>query len=285
MKKKTIPREYLLRFSAIPGVLSFLFLFCFTTSAQAMEDLAKMVHGGKLYDNWLSFVPEQRRQLLKKVRLTHPSYPADAKKKGLTTWRCKECHGWDYRGREIVVHEGNAKVAIKGIQRLAGADPREVITIIRNQTHRYDQTMITDRDAEALAFFVVNGQRDLRAVIDPVTGKTKGDDGKGAPFFQTICAVCHGLDGRKIDMDPKEGVEYPAHIAREDPYEFLHKIHFGQPGQIMVSMSALTFQQQIDILAYVQTLPVTPREATSESLPFEPGPKEFLPFEDEDSLD
>jgi len=274
-----------------PGTLSllaaimmgslFLFVLFPGTPVQAAEDLPKLVHGGKLYDNWLAFVPAPRRQQLALVRQTHPSYPKHGPKKGLTTWRCKECHGWDYRGKKIGDDQGNHTVTIIGIQRLIGADPAEVLAILRNPVHSYDQAMITDRDAEALAQFVVSGQHDFSASIDSATGSAQGEANKGAPFFQTLCAVCHGLDGRKIDFDPKEEVEYLGHVARENPYEFLHKIRFGQPGQIMIALSALTTQQQLDLLAFAQTLPRDPRDPINDHLPFDPGPKEIFPLEEQ----
>ena len=44
-------------------------------------------------------------------------------------------------------------------------------------------------------------------------------------------------------------------MARENPWEALHKIRFGQPGVPMVALVVLKVEDQIDILAYTQTLP------------------------------
>ncbi|MDI6800760.1 MAG: hypothetical protein QMD01_01690, partial [Thermodesulfovibrionales bacterium] len=70
---------------------------------------AQLVMGGVLYDNWLA-------ELRVKADKTHPSYPAEGKQKGAATWRCKECHGWDYKGKDGDYSKGNARyTGIKGI--------------------------------------------------------------------------------------------------------------------------------------------------------------------------
>jgi len=86
--------------------------------AQA-EEVSKIAHGGKLYDKWYQIsggdIPRE----------TNASYPKKAKKKGKTTWRCKECHGWDYRGADGAY--GNEKnshyTGLKGIRGAVGKEP------------------------------------------------------------------------------------------------------------------------------------------------------------------
>ena len=48
--------------------------------------------GGRLYDNWFEALATDEPEG------THPSYPAVGLQQGAATWRCKECHGWDYKG-------------------------------------------------------------------------------------------------------------------------------------------------------------------------------------------
>ena len=92
---------------------------------------------------------------------------------------------------------------------------------------------------DKLALFLSQGQVDRDVYIDRATKKARGKTRRGAAFFQTICAVCHGFDGRDLNF----------------PWEALHEIRFGQPGVGMVSLGALDIQDQVDILAYIQTLP------------------------------
>ncbi|MCW9078495.1 MAG: hypothetical protein OQK74_04895, partial [Gammaproteobacteria bacterium] len=64
-----------------------------TTAAMAETESSK-ARGGQLYDKWYAVVGA------KKPTASHPLYPADKKyvNEPKSNWRCKECHGWDYRG-------------------------------------------------------------------------------------------------------------------------------------------------------------------------------------------
>ncbi len=77
----------------------------------------------------------------------------------------------------------------------------------------------------------------------------------GAAFYHTICGVCHGADGREINFATEDDPSYIGTVANENPWETLHKIRNGQPGVAMVALRVLDTQQQVDILAYTQTLP------------------------------
>ena len=55
---------------------------------------------------------------------SHPLYPADGEyaAKPKANWRCKECHGWDYKGRDGAYAKGSHYTGIKGIRQWAGGD-------------------------------------------------------------------------------------------------------------------------------------------------------------------
>ena len=59
----------------------------------SVEGFKKVAQGGLLYDKWHSVLEVTTEG-------THPSYPAEGKNSGESSWRCKECHGWDYRGKD-----------------------------------------------------------------------------------------------------------------------------------------------------------------------------------------
>jgi thiosulfate dehydrogenase len=205
--------------------------------------------GGQLYDRWWEVVGT------KAPTSTHPSYPAAAKQKGDVTWRCKECHGWDYRGAEGAYSKGGRFTGIKGIRGKAGADPKQIATILRDRTHAYTPEMLPDSAIQRLARFVSEGQIDMTRYIDSATKKAKGDGGRGAGLYQTMCAICHGYDGRTLNFGSKENPEYIGTVASENPWETLHKIRNGQPAVAMPALLGITVQDQVDILAYAQTLP------------------------------
>jgi hypothetical protein len=58
----------------------------------AAEHLVLITRGGLLYDKWYGALGKEA------PKKTHPAYTKAGKKKGSSTWRCKECHGWDYKG-------------------------------------------------------------------------------------------------------------------------------------------------------------------------------------------
>jgi hypothetical protein len=67
--------------------------------------------------------------------------------------------------------------------------------------------------------------------------------------------VCHGFDGKAINFKDEKKPEYFGTVGQENALETLHKIIFIQPGVGMVPLGVLRIQDQIDILAYTQTLP------------------------------
>ena len=212
-------------------------------------DIWSIARGGLLYDKWWAVLEHDEPEG------THPSYPAEGKQSGSGTWRCKECHGWDYKGVDGAYGDGSHYSGIVGIRDKVGADPAEIAAIIRNNVHGFTADMIPDSAVKKLALFVSLGQVDMDQYIDRAPKKARGDPARGARFYQTICAVCHGFDGKDINFHDEDKPEYIGTVASENPWETLHKTRNGQPGVGMVALGALTIQDQVDILAYTQTLP------------------------------
>ena len=190
-----------------------------------------------------------------KPKDTHPAYPAGGKRKGDTTWRCKECHGWDYRGADGAYAAGSHYSGVKGIRSSVGKSPEKIAAALRAEPHGYSADMIPDRELRNLALFVSLGQMDMDTYVDRDTKKSRGDAKRGARTYQTICAVCHGFDGKQINFHDEKKPEYIGTIARDNPWEFLHKSRFGQPGVPMISLITLPLEDLADLLAYSQTLP------------------------------
>jgi thiosulfate dehydrogenase len=212
------------------------------TMATATADEASIARGGRLYDKWWT------ENEAEKPTETHPAYPGE-NYKGDATWRCKECHGWDLQGKDGAYSEGKHATGIAGVQGYAGKDPAAVAAIIRDQTHGYTPGMLTDADVMDLANFVANGQVDMHQYVDYPSLKSKGDAAQGKVYFDTICAGCHGVDGKKVaDADPLGSV------AANGP-EMMSKVLNGQPGEAMPALRALDHQIAADIVAHLQTLP------------------------------
>lgn len=206
--------------------------------------------GGRLYANWADELGSEL------PKTTHPSYPAAGKQKGPTTWRCKECHGWDYKGRAGAYGSGSHFTGIKGLTAFAGKGPKELRAVLRDKTHKYTAKMIPDTAVENLAYFLGLGRVDMDAYINRKSKTVRGGNVRhGGEVFQTVCSVCHGLNGKLINFNTDKDPEYIGTTANENPWEMLHNIRFGHSGDAMVGLVAFPIQTQIDVLSYAQTLP------------------------------
>ncbi|MBF0246554.1 MAG: c-type cytochrome [Alphaproteobacteria bacterium] len=211
------------------GTLSFI------QSLPSRDQLFAIARGGKLYDNWIDEldIPEPKD--------VHPAFPKkDSVREGSNTWRCVECHGWDYKGAH----------GIKGIDSKSGAHPAAIMKILSDDTHALG-TYLKYEDLYDLASFVSFGQIEMREYIDPQTNKAHGNAENSERYYLTLCATCHGEDGRAIRTMPPVG-----RVANERPQQALHKVLHGHPGDAMpawqASMPPLIIK---DMLAKLQTLP------------------------------
>jgi thiosulfate dehydrogenase len=240
--------------SALMGLAVAFFFLPVVDAARADDpavesDMFAIARGGQFYDKWWDVIDADE------PTGTHLAYPAEGKQKGTSTWRCKECHGWDYKGKDGAYAKGSHFSGIKGITGMAGADPKEIAKVIRGAPHNFTEQMLPDKAVERLAQFVSAGQVDMDAYIDRASKKAKGDPARGARFFQTICATCHGFDGKELNFGSNEKPEYVGTVGNDNPWEAMHKIRHGQPGQVMPALVALEVQDIVDIVAYTQTLP------------------------------
>lgn len=212
--------------------------------ASAAEIESSIARGGRLYDK---FFAENKTA---KPESNHPAYANKAGKYDKdSSWRCKECHGWDYLGADGAYASGSHFSGIKGITAYAGKPTADIIAVIKNSTHAYTDKHFSEADLTDLANFVSKGQFDLSQHYDAATKTAKGDAAKGGAYFNTLCAGCHGLDGKKIKDAPPLGS-----LADNVP-EMLHKIIFGQPSEAMPALVALDRQVSVDIASYLPSLP------------------------------
>jgi mono/diheme cytochrome c family protein len=205
--------------------------------------------GGQAYDDWAKL---QGRELPK---MTHPAYPAAGKRKGATTWRCKECHGWDYQGAKGAYAKGSHFTGIAGISAARNKSLQEIVKLLRGGVRGYTAAMIPDDLMQNIAQFVRAGPVDATKYIDYATVRARGDPTQGHHTYQHRCSACHGFGGNAINFKTKENPEYVGTVARQAPWEALHKIRVGQPGAVMPSSRDLSERQLADLLAYIQTLP------------------------------
>ena len=214
-------------------------------SDDTADMMASIIRGGMLYDNWY----DQIR--VSPPVTSHPSYPrqgayADDPK---SNWRCVECHGWDYKGRDGAYATGTHATGIVGVQQMSGADPQDIITILKDETHAYGG-LLSESSFLDLAHFISAGQVDMDEFVDPQSRIAKGSPEAYRSYFNSICANCHGKDGAEITSMPYLGM-----VARNNPWEALHKILNGHPAERMPALRVLDRQVLVSVLAYAQQLP------------------------------
>lgn len=211
--------------------------------------------GGRLYDKWW-----KEGAGVKEPAGDHPLWALQTtnKRKGDTTWRCKECHGWDYRGKDGAYGSGSRHTGFPGVMAAQARSMDQILKGLANPKHGF-APLLNDATLTHLANFLKHGLVDLAQVIDLKTKKpVKADELRGKELSD-VCAGCHGADGKTLNFGTPDKPEYVGTVAKENPWEFVHKVRFGQPGSdppmpAGVEMG-LTLQDALDILAHAQTLP------------------------------
>ncbi|MEJ1992713.1 MAG: c-type cytochrome [Maritimibacter sp.] len=216
-----------------------------TAAIAADADQGSIARGGRLYDKWYKVIK------VDPPAESHPLYPAANEKYAGdpgANWRCKECHGWDRQGAAGAYASGSHATGIVGVDGMAGGDPAAVIAVLTSEGHGYGDKL-SEMDLTDLANFVVYGKEDWTAYIDPETKAPKGDVVAGKAVYDTVCAKCHGPDGKEPTAMP------PLGSLMGNPWEVMHKVLNGQPHETMPSLRAIDHQVSADVLAYLTTLP------------------------------
>lgn len=210
--------------------------------------------GGRIYDNWWEALDRPEPEG------TNPAYPVSVndRQTGSGTWRCKECHAWDYQGASGIYSKGSHFTGIKGVMGMRGAPVEEIMPILRDANHPYTTEMITDDEMKRVALFVSEGLTDMRAFIDYETRTVipgVGDIERGRAIFQTICAACHGFDGRALDWGQGDEHNFIGTEAAELPDEVYNKISNAHPGAAMINLRAFSVDDRVSVMRYIASLP------------------------------
>lgn len=224
--------------------------------------------GGLLYDKWWTVVGTDA------PTTDHPLWAIQSTntRSGEDTWRCKECHGWDYLGKDGAYGSGSHFTGFVGVYDAAQSKSVDELAAalkgVTNSDHDFS-SVLDDAAINDLATFLKEGVVDVRQHVDYDTKAAKGaDQSHGEQLFGSTCAACHGADGTMFNFGSAEEPEYLADLADDNPWETLHKARFGHPGSAMPSTVDLgwSVQDAVDVLAYAQSLP-TVEEAAALTLP------------------
>ena len=221
-----------------------------TGTPATAESIAR---GGLLYDKWWKAAGVDApidNQPLWGLQSTNANT-------GSTTFRCKECHGWDYKGIGGAYKSGSHKTGFPGVYR-AGTTMSvdDLVGVLQGSTdYRHDFSAMGADSLADLANFLSEGLINDTLYIDYAAKAPIGADvTNGQALYSSTCSMCHGADGRQILFD---GVDSLGDIAQGNPWETLHKIRSGQPATAMPSaiVSGWSIQDALDVLGYAQTLP------------------------------
>lgn len=228
-------------------------------------DEMRVSRGGQLYDDWWRTkvdvdMPEEDHPLWKEQ--------SSNKRSGYETYRCKECHGWDYKGKDGAYRNGSHYTGFNGIYAASkDLSITELEAVLRGSTNKdHDfSAYLNDGDIYDLAMFMRRGVIDMTNYVNSYGAVFGGNESRGGRFFMNNCMIeCHGRTGHMINFGDEKEPEFVSTIAKKNPWEFIHKVRVGQPGTRMRSGIILGWSDDDvrDVLAYTRIL--------SEELP-EPG--------------
>jgi Cytochrome C oxidase, cbb3-type, subunit III len=268
------------RYVVIPFIAIFVLISFFITHVQASSyhpqtSLASvtpaptpdaLIQGAILYDRWYSALGKEAPA----GNMPIWGRQSTNSRSGADTWRCVECHGWDYKGVEGAYSSGSHYTGFPNISALVPQlSQQEIVDHLKGSkdpAHDFSKYM-DDASLTALAYFLKNGLIDDAQYIDKVSLKViGGDPAHGKQLYNQVCANCHGMDGMKIVFHSEGVDEYLGSVANRDPWRFLHRTRFGVAGVDMPVAAKLgwTAEDGRDVLDYAQTLPASLATPTHE---------------------
>ncbi len=222
-----------------------------------VEVSGSVTDGGKLYDKWWKVVD------VDEPAVDHPLWATQDSntRSGDDTWRCKECHGWDYFGADGAYGSGSHFTGFPGVFDASGMSDGELLGWLDGSTTAdHDFSAMGEEALGSMVTFLQDGLVDLHEFIDYETkAPLEADADHGQELYGNTCTVCHGVDGRSINFGDDDDPEYVGTIALGNPWEFTHKVRAGQPGSAMPASlrhNDWSMQDVMDVLAFAQSLPI-----------------------------
>lgn len=212
--------------------------------------------GAQLYDKWYAVLGVPAPQ----ADMPIWSRQSTNTRSGAETWRCAECHGWDYKGVTGAYASGSHQTGFPSlILTTANMTEEEIIGHLKgenDQAHDFSD-YLNENAMRQLAVFLKEGLIDDSEYIDSTSLKViNGDLEHGNELYTSTCAECHGEDGATIVFRTEGVDEILGDVANRDPFRFLHRTRFGVAGTNMPLGYELgwTPADGRDVLMYAQTL-------------------------------
>jgi mono/diheme cytochrome c family protein len=250
--------KYILKLLIFALFISLSFLIFSQVSAQSEPPSDQViVTGARLYDKWFAELgipaPDGDMPIWSRQGTNTRS--------GADTWRCSECHGWDYMGVQGAYSSGSHLTGFPNVLVLAQSMSIDEIVdhLMGSKDNAHDFSAYIDQEnLSAVANFLKYGVINDQDYIDPISLQViNGNIENGKTFFENNCVDCHGTDGETIVFRTEGYSEFLGSVAQRDPWRFLHRTRFGVAGTDMPVgfLMGWTPNDGRDILAYAQTLP------------------------------
>jgi thiosulfate dehydrogenase len=216
-----------------------------------------LIRGAQLYDKWYAVLgvnPPISNMPIWSRQTTNTRSGGD-------TWRCSECHGWDYKGAQGEYQAGSHYTGFPDLWALT--QDLTVDDIVNHLHGSLDPAhdfspYLDDTSLTQLAGFLKYGIIDDSTYINPISLQVIDPDlTHGKELYQSTCSRCHGEDGKSIVFRIEGIAEYLGSVANRDPWRFLHRTRFGVAGTEMPIGISLGWQPEDgrDVLVYAQSLP------------------------------
>lgn len=193
----------------------------------------------------------------------HPLWATQStnERSGADTWRCKECHGWDYKGADGAYGSGSHFTGFTGVFDSKDQSPAEILAAMQGSTnpdHDFSSVM-PEQDLIDLSLFMSQAVFDYSVLINDDKSSV-GATADGETLYGEVCIKCHGPAGNAINFGGLDDPEFLGHLAPDNPWEFVHKVRFGQPGWPMPSgiTNGWSNEDVANVLAYAQTFTEDP---------------------------
>ncbi len=226
------------------------------------------LRGGRLYDRWWLEIA------VSEPVTDHPlwAYRPDTQSNssaGSATWRCTECHGWDYKGVGGEYGSGPHRTGIGGVLGTTLTVPA-LADLLREPPsngggpgvpdgHDFG-SVLSEQDIDDLVAFTLAGAINTAPYLSPSTKLFVGDPVTGQAHYTSggtvsNCITCHGANGAAINFGTPQEPEFLGTAAVYEPSHFLHRTRMGFPGTPMIGWIANggTNQGAADIGRYAQT--------------------------------
>lgn len=176
------------------------------------------------------------------------------------TWRCVNCHSWDYTGSSSATQSNLFQnLDYPNLFNMMGKNPEEILTWLNgeeNSLHDFSD-YLTGQDMNDLSAFLSMGLVTPDLIANVETRSVSGTLSVGEESYNEFCSSCHGSEGEKINFGTTQTPTFMGDLALSNPWRVAHTIRYGHLTSRMpaADVLGLAFSQQIDILAYTQTLP------------------------------